>query len=72
MSHLQPHQQRVIEERSDLAQSLERLRAFIRSEACAQLVAEDERGRLVRQAVYMGCYLQVLDERIAAFPSQRV
>lgn len=71
MSHLQPHQQRVIEERSDLAQRLERLRAFIRSEACAQLVNEDERGRLVRQTVYMGCYLQVLDERIAAFPSQQ-
>jgi hypothetical protein len=68
MSTLQPHQQRVVEERSDLAQRLERLRAFLRSDTCAQLVHEDERGRLVRQSVYMASYLQVLDERIAAFP----
>lgn len=67
MSTLQPHQQRVVEERDQLAMRHASLQLFLRSATFAGL-DEAERSRLVRQAVYMGSYLDVLQERIAAFP----
>ena len=61
-----PYQQRVIAERGQVKDRLTKLHAFICSEACMDLAAE-ERDRLARQAAIMGLYADVLSERIYAF-----
>jgi hypothetical protein len=59
-------QQRVVEERDELAGKLDRLMAFINEDQLAPL-ATAERERLTRQRGLMAQYRAVLDERIAAF-----
>ena len=61
-----PHQIRVVNERDDLATKVERLRAFLGSDTYSKL-DHAERGRLDRQLGAMMIYLDILDERIAAF-----
>ena len=65
---LQPHQQRVVDEKRELDEKLTKLDAFGRTELFASLPA-DEQGRLNRQHSLMGQYSDVLAERIAAFPA---
>ena len=56
---------KIVNERAELLDRLEKLDAFIHSEdfLCLPPV---ERERLLRQATYMGKYLNVLNERVAA------
>lgn len=61
-----PHQQRVFVEKNDLAEKLTKLNSFIGSEIYNGL-PPDERVRLARQAEIMKDYLDILNERIAAF-----
>lgn len=61
-----PHQQRVLAEAVDLDERLQKLSAFIDSEAF-QGVDADEQARLTTQAGAMASYLAVLQERIGAF-----
>jgi hypothetical protein len=61
------YQVRVIAERDRLADDLEKLNAFIASPSFRDGVGQAERDRLVRQSTHMAFYLDVLDERIAAF-----
>jgi hypothetical protein len=61
-----PHQQRVVEERDELAGRLSRLNAFIGGEIYRGL-PEAERIRLAKQAELMKQLLDLLVERIAAF-----
>ena len=61
-----PHQQRVVDERADLHEKIERLGRFMDGDLFAGLPFE-ERGRLRRQFGWMCGYRAVLDERIAAF-----
>lgn len=63
---MQPHQQRVIDEKTELDGRLKKLNAFIDGEIFKGL-PEDERTRLRKQVGYMKCYSYVLEERIAAF-----
>ena len=64
---LQPHQQRVVEERAELEDKLGKLQAFITGERFAT-VPDAERGRLVvLQHKLMEAYALVLEQRIAAF-----
>jgi hypothetical protein len=63
---LQPHQQRVIDEKSELDERLAKLVIFMGTELCLSLPFA-ERGRLKRQASAMKDYTEVLAERIAAF-----
>lgn len=63
---VQPHQARVLVERAELADRIEELRGFVRGPVFA-LLAVEERSRLLRQCGLMTLYLEVLDERIAAF-----
>jgi hypothetical protein len=65
---LQPHQQRVVAEKTELDEKLAKLDAFGRTPLFASLPA-DEQGRLNRQHSLMEQYSAVLGERIAAFPS---
>lgn len=65
MKNLEPHQYRLLNERAELRDRLEKLDAFIHSGAFP-CVPPAERERLQRQATYMGDYLGVLNERVEA------
>ena len=59
------YQERVIEEKKQLDDKLNKLRAFNRSRTVD--ITGDERERLARQEYIMLLYAQVLNERIRAF-----
>ena len=63
---LQPHQQRVVDEKIELAFRLSKLLAFFQTPIFAGL-PEAERSRLRNQARFMDGYAAVLEERIEAF-----
>jgi len=63
---MQPHQQRVVQEKNDLDVKLKRLNEFLNTETFTQL-GEQERGRLLRQSGIMADYSAVLTQRIEAF-----
>jgi hypothetical protein len=71
-----PHQQRVIDERDQLAERLDKLRAFIEANpkngtvSLFQSLDEQERNDLQSQANYMTMYLSVLYRRIARFTEE--
>lgn len=66
IANLQPHQQRVVAEKSELDERLNKLLAFTLTPIFASLPV-DEQGRLRKQAHYMQAYSNVLDQRIAAW-----
>jgi hypothetical protein len=65
------HQERVANERAELAGNIQRLGAFIGGgqEGKFGTLPEEEQQRLHRQHSAMFTYLAILDERIAAFPA---
>lgn len=63
---LASHQQRVVEEKRQVTERLEKLEAFLDSEIYAKL-PHQEQTRLSRQLLIMQLYEQVLAERISAF-----
>ncbi len=63
---LQPHEQRVVDEKAQLDERLGKLFAFFQTEKFTGL-SEAERSRLRNQARFMDGYAAVLEERIAAF-----
>lgn len=63
---MQPYQQRVVEEKEQLNERIDKLYAFTASPNF-RLVPEDERARLLRQLRAMGAYSAILHERIEAF-----
>ena len=63
-----PHQQRVIEEKRELDEKIQKLTAFIYSEKFVSIVSDDdERLRLLQQDEVMRQYSRVLCNRIASF-----
>ena len=65
---MQEHQQRVIAESEELQNRLYRLSAFIADSTSAFPKLDAlEQTRLIRQRAIMGDYVNVLNERIAAF-----
>lgn len=66
MRDLQPHQQRVIDERDELQERKSKLEPFFRTDTYHAL-DEAEQWRLCKQNRLMGEYLDVLNERIANF-----
>lgn len=60
------HQKRVLGERAELFDKTEKLNRFLFGIVFNSLGAE-EQTRLVKQHAYMKLYLEMLDERIAAF-----
>lgn len=67
-SSLPPHQQRVLDEKRELDEKLQKLTAFISSEKFTTIVQDEaERGRLVCQEETMKDYSAILAERIEAF-----
>jgi hypothetical protein len=65
---MQPHQQRVVDEKTELDERLMKLIAFFDNPIFAGLPA-DEQDRLKRQKEHMAGYSDVLGERIADFPA---
>lgn len=66
---LQPHQQRVVDEKHELDTRILKLRCFLLTPIFQSLDAAEQK-RLERQAVAMGGYSQILSERINAFNAQ--
>ena len=67
---MQPHQQRVVDEKSELDDKREKLSAFKASNPLYFQLPEAEQHRLSRQLAIMTEYSEVLGERIAAFPAE--
>jgi hypothetical protein len=63
---MQPHQQRVVDEKAELSDKLDRLEAF-KGGAIWLSLPPAERIRLNRQLLIMRLYEQVLAERISSF-----
>jgi len=61
-----PHQERVVTEKAELDEKLEKLRAFF-SNPLFEGLDEAEKVMLQRQQKIMSDYSEVLMERIAAF-----
>lgn len=66
MENLQPHQQRVVEEREELLLKYNKLQNFINSEKFSEL-DEDDKKLLKYQLYTMSQYLRILDLRIYKF-----
>lgn len=64
---MQPHQQRVVDEKRELDERLSSLQKFVDASPIFEGLPEDKQDRLVRQRVAMTQYSEVLGERIAAF-----
>lgn len=65
---MQPHQQRVVDEKSDLDLKRDKLTEFLKGDFSKTLPA-DEQERLNRQLGIMEMYSDVLAERIVYFPA---
>ena len=63
---MQPHQQRVVDEKSELDEKLSNLNKFFSNSIFLGL-NKDEQNRLKLQAIYMQKYLDILKERIENF-----
>lgn len=66
MSELKPWQQRVMAERDELSGKVDRLMAFMQSDAIKRIHREDML-LLMEQNYVMRKYLHVLNQRIARF-----
>ena len=64
---MEAHQQRVVDEKTELDEKLEKLNSFITSSPIFGELPTAEKNRLERQKVYMLLYSHVLQERIEAF-----
>ncbi len=63
---MEPHQQRVVDEKAELDERIENLGDFCNTPIFASL-EQVEQNRLNRQFMIMELYAQVLGERIAEF-----
>lgn len=65
---MQPHQQRVIDERNELSAKLAKLIVFTNSDSFTEIVKDErERDRLIQQKSIMTQYLVILNSRIDNF-----
>lgn len=67
MKELQPHQQRVVNEATELKTKADDLVNFICINPIFKTLSLEEQDRLRRQAGLMCQYYEVLEERINAF-----
>lgn len=66
---MQAHQQRVVDEKRELNEKLDKLKAFIETSSIFKSLTADERGRLGKQFDAMAEYSSILSQRISAFPA---
>ena len=67
MKELQPHQQRVVDEATELSDKLVKLQSFIDESSIYQNIDSTQQTLLRAQAGAMRAYLEVLNLRIEAF-----
>lgn len=67
MSELQPHQQRVVDEKKDLDDRAKKLSDFIGNNPMFESLPADEKERLRLQNDIMWQYSEVLGQRIEHF-----
>jgi len=58
-----------VEEKKELDEKLDKLKAFIETSSVFKSLPADERGRLGKQFDAMAEYSSILSQRIAAFPA---
>jgi len=64
---MQPHQERVVNEKKELHAKLDKLKAFIEESSVFKTLPNDEQKRLNKQFDVMAEYSSILSQRIAAF-----
>lgn len=64
---MQPHQQRVLEERAELQGRIEKLDRFITTDPTFPTLPQRERDLLANQLVVMRQYFDILTERMKGF-----
>ena len=64
---MQPHQQRVLEERAELQDRIEALDRFITTNSAFPVPLQRERDLLATQLVVMRQYFDILTERMKGF-----
>lgn len=69
---MEPHQERVIVEKVEIDDRVQKLALFIAGDVFAEKVDRAERQRLVDQLYHMRRYALILGDRIAAFPRPTV
>lgn len=69
---MKPHEERVVHERLELAQRLEKLIKFLANQELTASVPSEELIRMHQQAEVMTSYRKILDDRIAAFPPDMI
>jgi len=62
-----PHQERVIQEKDELKEKVDKLGAFILDNSNYTNLEADEQSRLNKQHYHMCFYLDILNERIKNF-----
>lgn len=65
---MQPHQNRVVEEKRELDEKAHKLSDFIGNSPLFDNIAPDEQERMKEQCEIMWQYSEILGQRIAAFP----
>jgi hypothetical protein len=64
---MQAYQERVIEERNDLVEKVNKLTEFLDNSEAVSTLLPGEEGRLKTQLAVMQAYVEVLDSRIEFF-----
>ncbi|HAS8353333.1 TPA: hypothetical protein I7721_19805 [Vibrio vulnificus] len=64
---MQPHQQRVVDEQTDLEDKVTKLNTFIASSSVFTDLDATQQGLLMAQVGAMNSYLEILNLRIASF-----
>ena len=64
---MQPHQQRVVDEKTELDDKLTKLNQFITESPIFTNLDDREKSRLIAQKAHMEGYSDILGERIASF-----
>jgi len=67
MENLQPHQQRILNEKAELDEKLDKLSQFIEGSPVYATLSTDERILLKKQEYYMSEYSEILGRRISNF-----
>ena len=67
---MEPHQQRVVDERIELDERAKKLSDFIGLNPVFETIDAEEQERMKEQCEIMWQYSEILGKRIAAFPSE--
>lgn len=67
MKELQPHQQRVLDEKNELFDKIQKLESFIETSSIFSQLSSIDKDDFIEQLRYMKAYLTILKRRINRF-----